>query len=162
MPSRKQNAASVASPPPAPTYVGPWYVIDPTWYQTHGAALDELIRARRMAGPKASESKGGHGKAKRGKGLAAWEEEMNAVADSAARNPDYVTSDTPLLEAVFRVLLAERNRPIALQELVELIRQRYARGEFPRDVNVEALQRLLERQTSYGLKRLETAAPASA
>lgn len=80
---------------------------------------------------------------------------MQLLAETAAGNPGFVTSDTPLLEAVFRVLLAEKNRPIALQEIAELLRQRYASGELPRDVNMTALQRLLERQTSYGIRQTE-------
>ena len=109
-------------------------------------------------------TKGAKGKDERkgGKKVEAWQEEMNSAADYSARAPDYLTSDTPLLEAVFRVLLAERNRPIALQEMVEFIRDRYTRGQYPRDVSPEALQRLLEHQTSYGLKRLETASKAGA
>lgn len=84
---------------------------------------------------------------------------MLLLAGAAARDPGFVTSDTPLLEAVFRVLLAEKNRPVALQEIADLLRQRYAAGELPRDVNMTVLQRLLERQTSYGIRNTEVEAP---
>lgn len=156
MPTRKAAVAQQAPATEAPHYEGPWYVIDPTWYAEHGVALVDVIRSRRSPSgahnaPKESRSR----RRTATKPAGSWEQEMRLLAETAASNPGFVTSDTPLLEAVFRVLLAEKNRPIALQEIADLLRQRYASGELPRDVNMTALQRLLERQTSYGIRQTQ-------
>lgn len=159
MPTRKVTVAKQEPATEAPSYEGPWYVIDPTWYEVHGVALVDVIRSRRSPSGAQGAPKESRGRRRTAtKSAGSWEQEMQLLAKTAASNPVFVTSDTPLLEAVFRVLLAEKNRPIALQEIAELLRQRYASGELPRDVNMTALQRLLERQTSYGIRQTEDAA----
>lgn len=159
MPARKPTLAKQAPATEAPSYEGPWYVIDPTWYEEHGVALVDVIRSRRSPSSAQGASKESRGRRRTAtKSAGSWEQEMQLLARTVASTPDFVTSDTPLLEAVFRMLLAEKNRPVALQEIADLLRQRYASGDLPRDVNITALQRLLERQTSYGIRQTENGA----
>ncbi|MSQ14049.1 MAG: hypothetical protein EXR47_07980 [Dehalococcoidia bacterium] len=160
MPTRKATITKQVPPPEPHRYEGPWYVIDPAWYQEHGVSLLDVIRSRRSpSGARAAATESRSKRRAPAKTAGSWEQEMLLLAGAAARDPGFVTSDTPLLEAVFRVLLAEKNRPVALQEIADLLRQRYAAGELPRDVNMTVLQRLLERQTSYGIRNTEVEAP---
>lgn len=43
------------------------------------------------------------------------------VRTVCARQPDYITNTTPLVEAVFRLFLANGNRPLTVAEIVEKI-----------------------------------------
>lgn len=158
MPTRKAATAKQAPPPPArPAYEGPWYAIDPDWYQEHNVDLADLVHSRRaqLGGQPAKREAKGRGKAVPTSQRVSWEQEMESLAEAAATSRGFVTSDTPLLEAVFRMLLAERNQPLALQELASLLRERFASGDLPRDISLPTLQRLLERQKAYGIRKVE-------
>jgi hypothetical protein len=158
MPTKRGTVKSVPQqakqPKPQPSGEGPWYVIDPAWYETHAVSLEDVIRARIPGGAKGPDGRG-RGRGTKAAPVAAWEQEMEALAEAASRDPRFVTADTPLAEAAFRLMLAERNRPLGLGELASLIRQRYAVGDLPRDVAPALLQRVLERQRDYGIKRLD-------
>lgn len=155
MPTRKAAAAKSVPPPERPVYEGPWYAIDPDWYQAHNVDLADLVRTRRgqLGGQVPARESKGRRRATPTKTLS-WEQEMESMAEAAATARGFVTSDTPLLEAVFRTLLAEKNRPLAIQELASLLRQRFASDDLPRDVSLPTLQRLLERQKSYGIRQM--------
>ena len=166
--SRKQTAPTKAAPPapPKPVYQGPWYVIDPQWYEQHGILLEAAVHARRCATCLASDGATrkdarAKGRVSKGKASAAsgWEREMHELAEDCAPKQDYMTADTPLVEAVFRTILAYQNRPVAFQELVEEIGKRYAVGEMPKDVPALTLERLLAKQQTYGLKQVEAPKP---
>nr|MBC7244336.1 hypothetical protein [Chloroflexota bacterium] len=48
---------------------------------------------------------------------AVWE----AIRACCSTKPDYITPDTPLIESIFRVLLANGNKPLSILELHERI-----------------------------------------
>ncbi|MSP79149.1 MAG: hypothetical protein EXR67_06330 [Dehalococcoidia bacterium] len=148
-----------------PTAQGPSYAIDPTWYEQQKVSLEAAVHARRCISCQAASNKKDTTPASRSsrapaKGktpaLSGWQLEMRALSEDCAQKQDYVTADTPLIEAVFRTLLANENRPTAFQHLVEQINQRYAVGEMPKDVAPSTLERVLARQRTYGIKQVES------
>ncbi len=165
--SRSRQPVARPSEPPSPAYEGPWYAIDPAWYEQQGVSLEAAVHARRCpsclvastkkdAKPTSRSSRApAKGKAP---ALSGWQLEMHELAEDCAHKQDYVTADTPLIESVFRTLLANENRPTAFQQLVAQISQRYAVGEMPKDVAPSALERLLAKQQTYGIKRVESSA----
>jgi len=51
---------------------------------------------------------------------AVWE----AVRACCSTKPDYLTSETPLIDSIFRVFLANGNQPLSAQELYERLDKR--------------------------------------
>jgi hypothetical protein len=83
------------------------------------------------------------------------------IRDCCSRARDYITNETPLLEAVFRVFLANGNQPMTVSTVREhlltyLPEMAALRSDYP----VELLERLIRGDRSYGLK--EHKVPGSA
>ena len=76
------------------------------------------------------------------------------VATNSSNDPDYLLPDTPLKEAIFRVMLANGNEAMTAENISELLAERWAMTAYPRDVSPEVIQRLLESSYSYGIVRV--------
>ncbi len=141
------------------------YFVDQQWYDEHGLVFTNVAQGRLCASCTAK--------------LGTFVEERHPVIDpktkrvtfefrkvSYAANPlpvirdccsrgrDYITSETPLLEAIFRVFLANGNQPMPLSTVREhlltyLPEMAALRSDFPETL----LRRLIEGDTRYGLRR---------
>jgi len=76
------------------------------------------------------------------------------VASNSSKDPDYLLPDTPLKEAIFRVILANGNEAMTAENISELLTERWAMTAYPRDVTPEVIQRLLESSYTYGIVRV--------
>ena len=74
---------------------------------------------------------------------------MKRIAEHCALASDYLPQDTPLKEALFRVLLAGGNRPMTAEEISQTLSEGWAMTSYPRDVSPRVIQRLLERSGAY-------------
>lgn len=89
----------------------------------------------------------------------ALEEEPTAEADiapyidlivaSSSHDADYLLPDTPLKEAVFRIILANGNEPMSAQQISEILTERWAMSAYPRNLSVEVIARILENGANY-------------
>lgn len=78
------------------------------------------------------------------------------IRDCCSRSRDYITPETPLLEALFRVFLANGNQPMTPATLRDhlltyLPEMAALRSDYP----VEMLERLLRNDRVYGLRQQE-------
>ena len=78
------------------------------------------------------------------------------IRDCCSRARDYITPDTPLLEAIFRVFLANGNQPMSVSAVREhlltyLPEMAALRSDYP----VELLEKLIRADRSYGLREHE-------
>lgn len=73
--------------------------------------------------------------------------------ECCASREDFITADQPILESLFRLFLAAGNQPLSLEE----IRQQLERRRESKVPAAEVLQRLLDGDAFYGLRRLEEA-----
>jgi hypothetical protein len=78
------------------------------------------------------------------------------IRDCCSRSRDYVTPETPLLEAIFRVFLANGNQPMTPSTIREhlltfLPEMAALRSDYP----VELLERLIRNDRMYGLRQQE-------
>ena len=64
---------------------------------------------------------------------------------------DYLLPDTPLKEAVFRVILAGRNEPISAGEISAELRRRWTMSAYPRNLSPAVVERLLQNMESYSI-----------
>jgi len=76
------------------------------------------------------------------------------VASNSSKDPDYLLPDTPLKEAIFRVILANGNEAMTAENISELLTERWAMTAYPRDVSPEVIQRLLESSYTYGIVKV--------
>jgi hypothetical protein len=85
------------------------------------------------------------------------EDVMQRIVDHCAATPDYLLPDTPLKEAVFRLLLAGGNEPMTAAELGSALSERWAMSAYPREVSSAVVERLVENSPYYGIARAEGA-----
>lgn len=68
---------------------------------------------------------------------------------------NYIKSDMPLMEIVFRILISHRNEPTSLTDLHYELTERWATPVRPINVTEEGLQRVLDGDNYYGFAREE-------
>jgi hypothetical protein len=78
------------------------------------------------------------------------------IRDCCSRSRDYVTPETPLLEAIFRVFLANGNQPMTASTIREhlmtfLPEMAALRSDYP----VDLIERLIRNDRMYGLRQQE-------
>ena len=64
---------------------------------------------------------------------------------------DYLLPDTPLKEAVFRVILASRNEPMSADEISVELRRKWTMSAYPRNLSPSVVERLLQNMGSYSI-----------
>ncbi len=74
------------------------------------------------------------------------------LVNKASKEDGYITLETPLLEAVFRVLLANRNQPMSLTHVMEALAKWGIGPGNARNVNKELLQLLVSKDQFYGIR----------
>ncbi len=77
---------------------------------------------------------------------------LTAIKKCCAKEPGFITADLPILESIFRLLLANGNQPLDLEELGKQLSEQ--RGGDTYRTSVEILSRLLDCDQYYGLRRV--------
>ena len=85
-------------------------------------------------------------------------EAIATIADHCSTAEDYLLPETPLREAVFRLILADGNEPKSAKEISEALASRWSSNP-ARDVSPRILGRLLEHGQSYRVVPFEEPAP---
>lgn len=76
-----------------------------------------------------------------------------AIKDCCSKTAEFITSELPILESIFRLFLANGNQPLDLEELGRQLSER--RGGDATRTSVEVLSRILESDRYYGLRQVE-------
>ena len=84
---------------------------------------------------------------------------MGQIVDHCGSQNDYLLPDTPLKEAIFRVILAADNEPMSAAEISVELSNRWAGGPGPRDTSPGVIQRLLDNSPSYQIMRVPEPEP---
>ena len=74
---------------------------------------------------------------------------IDLIVASSSHDADYLLPDTPLKEAIFRIILANGNEPMSAQQISEILIERWAMSAYPRNLSVEVIVRLLEHSANY-------------
>jgi hypothetical protein len=77
-------------------------------------------------------------------------EVINHIRDCCSKTPEFFSGRPPLLESIFRVFLANGNRPLGLEELSRQLLKR--RSGAPQPITPEVLSQLLRNEGYYGLR----------
>jgi len=78
---------------------------------------------------------------------------LATIKDCCSKTPEFITGELPILESIFRLLLANGNKPMDLEEIGSQLSER--RGGDATRTSVEVLSRILESDRYYGLRQVE-------
>ncbi len=121
-----------------------WF-IDLDWYKSNSRSFSTLAQ-RCLCGKCRKKLKVEAGEVPAGKLLA-------AIKGCCSKQPGFITGELPVLESIFRVLLANGNQPVDVEELGNLLRE--WRGGSPGGSSGEKLSRLLRSDRFYGFNRYQ-------
>lgn len=126
------------------------YTIDPEAATAAHRSLPVLIASRRCYMDQQGDDD-----------VANLDEDLNIkrIAEHCSKEQDYLLEDTPLKEAIFRVLLSEANRPMTAEEISEVLTSKWAMTPFPRNTSPEVIQRLLDNARNYCIARVPDPEP---
>ena len=74
---------------------------------------------------------------------------IDLIVSSSSSDADYLLPDTPLKEAIFRIILANGNEPMNAEQISEILNERWAMSAYPRGLSPHVINRLLEHSANY-------------
>ncbi len=75
---------------------------------------------------------------------------INEIAEYSVKEQDFIRSDMPLQEIVFRILLGRRNEPTPLRDLHFELTEKWSTPIRPINITERGLGRILNGDTYYG------------
>jgi hypothetical protein len=121
-----------------------WY-IDADWFRENNRSLSALVRGRlcpdciKRLNPDAHH--------------VSEERLIKSIKECCSRIPGYVGVTTPILESVFRIILANGNTPLSLGDIMRQMGERWGVSMYR--VSEPVLNTLLEKDRYYGLSRIQ-------
>ncbi len=80
---------------------------------------------------------------------------VKLIAECCSQHKDLILPDLPLLELVFRILLANSNQPISLSQLSQRIQEILVRAGNHRSASPDTLKRIIDNNTYYNIRRTD-------
>jgi hypothetical protein len=80
---------------------------------------------------------------------------VSEIAKFSAGEEDFIRSEMPLQEIVFRILLTRRNKLTLLSDLHYELTEKWATPMRPINLSQEALGKILDADTYYGFSRID-------
>ena len=81
---------------------------------------------------------------------------IDLIVASSSHDADYLLPDTPLKEALFRLILANGNQPMTPDQISETLTQRWAMSAYPRNLSPHVINRILENSANYCIIPLDS------
>lgn len=120
--------------------IQPRYFIDLNWYKEQGRSFAALATSRLCSVSRKKE------KSKSDTSL------LRVIKQCCSKREGFVTPTMPLLEMVFRLLLANGNQPLGLDQIQEQL-QKYLGDTSVKDISLPRLKRIIDNDRYYGLKQ---------
>ena len=79
------------------------------------------------------------------------QDHMDRIVEMCSDTADYLLPDTPIREAIFRVLLAGGNEPQTAEQVSASLSERWAISAYPRDLSPTVLGRILDHSETYAI-----------
>ena len=76
---------------------------------------------------------------------------LNSITSCCCDKDDYLLSDRPIKESLFRVILMNGNNPITLEEIHGILSDKWALAPYPRDISIKLLKNLINNADEYGI-----------
>ena len=116
------------------------YFIDLDWYQQQGRSFASLAASRLCPTSRKKEKT---------KSEAAL---LRTIKQCCSKRDGFITPNMPLLEMIFRLLLANGNQPLELGQMQEQLQKWLGDSSNARDLSVLKLKRILSNDKYYGLR----------
>jgi hypothetical protein len=134
---------------PAPEPVEePKYQIDTKAFDVSGRSFEYAVYTRLSQNGKAVID---DGKTEGGFGSAA--EYMKVMSNICSKEPDFLLPGTPITEAVFKLLLANTNKAMTLDEIQSGLTTAWASVIYLKNLSDDVLRRMLDQENDYFIKR---------
>ena len=133
---------------PAEPVEEPKYQIDTRAFETSGRSFAFAVYSRLSPGGKTAVDEGD----KPGGFGSAWEY-MKVMSNICSKEPDFLLPGTPITEAVFKLLLANTNRAMTLEEIQSGLTTAWASVIYLKNLSDEILYRMLNQQNDYFIRR---------
>ena len=76
---------------------------------------------------------------------------IQLITGHCSDSSDYLLPDTPLKEAIFRVILASGNRKTTAKAMAGVLASKWSSTAYPRNISEEVIQNLLTQVSNYGI-----------
>jgi hypothetical protein len=116
------------------------YFIDLDWYQQQERSFATLAESRLCPTSRKKEKT---------KSEAAL---LRTIRQCCSKRDGFITPNMPLLEMIFRLLLANGNQPLELEQMQEQLQKWLGDTSNARDLSVPKLKRILNNDRYYGLR----------
>lgn len=80
---------------------------------------------------------------------------IDLIVNSSSHDDDYLLPDTPLKEALFRIILANGNEGMDADRISQILNERWAMSAYPRNLSPHVINRLLENSANYCIVPVE-------
>jgi len=81
-------------------------------------------------------------------------EHLKKIATHCSNIPGFIQSNSPVMEAVFRILIGNRNKATTLKSIYESLHKRWSDPTNPRTPSLDKLYRMLLADTFYGISQV--------
>jgi hypothetical protein len=147
MTNQTEQTEQTPAPTPEPEEE-PKYQIDTKAFDTSGRSFSFAIYSRLSQSGKAVID---DGKSVGGFGVPA--EYMKVMSNICSKEPDFLLPGTPITEAVFKLLLANTNKAMTLDEIQSGLTTAWASVIYLKNLSDEILRRMLDLENDYFIKR---------
>ena len=149
--ARRRRAVEAPSAEAEPEVKTPHYFIDVKAFEAAGRSFAFAVKNRRCTYCMECEIRPQEDEVM----LRDVSEYMDQIAENCRTKPDYLLPGTPLTEAVFRLLLANRNRPMTLGEIQSGLAAAWTSAIYLKNLSDEVLERLLNGVNEYCIRRVD-------
>ena len=80
---------------------------------------------------------------------------IDLIVAGSSKQADYLLPDTPLKEALFRLMLAKGNEPMSADEISRELSELWAMSAYPRNLTPYVINRLLESSSNYCIVQVD-------
>jgi hypothetical protein len=147
MTNQTEQTEQTPAPTPEPEEE-PKYQIDTKAFDISGRSFSFAIYSRLSQSGKAVID---DGKSVGGFGVPA--EYMKVMSNICSKEPDFLLPGTPITEAVFKLLLANTNKAMTLDEIQSGLTTAWASVIYLKNLSDEILRRMLDLENDYFIKR---------
>ena len=130
--------------------IDPRYVIDPSKTEYLHRSLAALLGSRRCSDCRERLQAQG--------GSVSIEEHLSQIGECCSKQEGFIRPEMPMLEIIFRTLLAGANKPAALSQIHYAVTETWYTPMNPRNIGVSNLKRVLDSDDFYGFTEVAAAA----
>ncbi|MDO8671442.1 MAG: hypothetical protein Q7O66_08450 [Dehalococcoidia bacterium] len=139
------------------------YHVDTDWYKQRGRSFEVMGQSRMCPNCKkklGTETEERVPKIDQKSGRVAFENRkvpfgsnpFVVLRDCCGKKKEFIGASTPILESVFRLLLANANQPLTLEDLKQKLEETGNYTQSGHFISAEVLKRLIDHDQQYGIR----------